>query len=234
MIKALYKKEISYYLTNPIGYITIVLFGICANFLFVKDLFAVGSASMKPFFAITPWIMLIFIPAITMKAFAEEKRTNTIETLLTLPITELEIVLAKCAAIVTVVAIALGLTLLIPITLVYYSHLYIPEIITGYIGLLLYGSSIISISLFFSSLTKNQVVAFLYSVICIFILLVIATEFTANVLPKFLQDIITSFGFLYHLSNFIKGVIDLRSVIYFVSLFILSIFLTVINLERRG
>lgn len=234
MIKALFKKEISYYLTNPIGYITIVLFAICVNFLYVKDLFATGSASMKPFFAVTPWIILIFIPAVAMRAFAEEKRTNTIETLLTLPITELEIVIAKCAAILTVLAIALGLTLLIPMSLVYYSRLYIPEIVTGYTGMLLFGLSVSSISLFFSSLTKNQVVAFLYSVITIFLLLVIATEFTANVLPKYLQDIITSFGILYHLNNFIKGVIDMRSVFYFISLFAWSTFLTVINLERRG
>lgn len=234
MIKTLYKKELGYYLKNPIGYVTVVLFAIFANFLFIKDLFATGSASMKPFFAIIPWIMLIFVPAITMRSFAEEKRTNTIETLLTLPISEIDIVLAKTAALLTVVAIALGLTLLIPISLIYYSHLYLPEIVSGYMGIMLYGLSLIAISLFFSSLTKNQVIAFLYSVVCIFLFLVIATEFTANALPKLVQDTITYFGFLNHLNNFIKGVIDLRSVLYFLSVFGVGTFLTVISLERRG
>ncbi len=234
MIKTLYKKELSYYLKNPIGYITVVLFGIFSNFLFVKDLFASGSASMKPFFAVVPWVMLIFIPALAMRSFAEEKRTNTIETLLSFPITETEITLAKSGALLTVLGIALSLTLLIPVTLIYYSHLYLPEILAGYVGLLLYGLSVIGISVFFSSITKNQIIAFLYSVIYIFLMLVVATEFTANVLPKIVQDTVTYFGFLYHLSNFIKGVIDIRSVFYFISLFAVSTFLTVINLERRG
>jgi ABC-2 type transport system permease protein len=178
--------------------------------------------------------MLIFIPALAMRSFAEEKRNNTIETLLSFPITETEIVLAKSGALFTLVGMALSLTLLIPVTLIYYSHLYIPEILSGYVGLLLYGLSVIGISVFFSSITKNQVIAFLYSVICVFLMLVIATEFTANVLPKLVQDAVTYFGFLYHLSNFIKGVIDIRSVFYFISLFAVSTFLTVINLERRG
>src|SRR4030065_469479 len=78
-MKYLYKKELNYYLNNPIGYIVLVLFAVFANFLFVKDIFIVGSASMRPFFNFLPWLFLIFVPALTMRIISEEKRVNTID-----------------------------------------------------------------------------------------------------------------------------------------------------------
>ena len=75
-MKALYKKEIQFYLNNPIGYIVIMLFAVFANFLFVKDIFIVGSASLRPFFDILPWLMMVFVPALTMRSLAEEKKNN--------------------------------------------------------------------------------------------------------------------------------------------------------------
>src|SRR3989344_9699856 len=93
--KNLYKKELNYYLNNPIGYIVVVLFAVFANFLFVKDIFVIGSVSLRPFFSFLPWLFLVFVPALTMRVLSEEKRINTIEVLLTLPISELQIVLAK-------------------------------------------------------------------------------------------------------------------------------------------
>ena len=94
-MKNLYKKELNYYLNNPIGYIVVVLFAVFANFLFVKDIFVIGSASMRPFFSILPWLFLVFIPALSMRTLSEEKRVNSIEILLTLPVSETQVVLAK-------------------------------------------------------------------------------------------------------------------------------------------
>jgi len=88
----LYKKELSYYLSNSVGYIILILFAGFANFLFVKDVFLLGSVSMRPFFSVIPWLFMIFVPAISMRSISEERRTNTIETLLTLPVSETQIV----------------------------------------------------------------------------------------------------------------------------------------------
>jgi ABC-2 type transport system permease protein len=229
----LLKKELSYYFNNPIGYIVAILFAIFANFLFIKDIFLRGDSSMRPFFDILPWLFLVFIPALTMRIFSEEKRTNTIEVLLTLPITETNVAIAKLIALLTFSVFAMLLTLLIPATLKLVGKPYLPEIGVAYVGAFLLSASFISVSMFFSSLTKNQIVAFLCSVITIFLLIVLGGDFLASFIPRFILESISSFSPLYHYDNFLKGLVDLRSVVYFFSLMILFIFLTVINLEKR-
>src|SRR3989344_3979982 len=233
-MKTLYKKELNYYLNNPIGYIIVILFAVFANFLFVKDIFIVGQASLKPFFALLPWLFLVFIPALTMRSLSEEKRVNTIEVLLTLPVSEMQVLLAKFLALLTIVGIGLVLTFGLPLSLSFLSRIYLPEIIAGYLGEIFLTSFFISLALFFSSLTKNQVVAFLTSVITLFFLLVLGTEFTANVLPRSIQDFLLYFSPINHLQNFVKGVLDFRSIFYFLSFTVLFLFLTVVDLEKRN
>lgn len=230
---SIYKKELGYYLNSPIGYIIAILFGIFANFLFVKDMFVVGSASMRSFFTLIPWLFVIFIPALSMRSIAEEKRNNTLERLLTLPISEAEIVIGKFLALMTLLAIGLVLTLGLPISLSFLSRLYLPEILVGYLGLLFFGALCIGVSLYFSTQTKNQAVAFLTAGIVLFLLTILSTDFLAATLPKFIQDFLSYFGPLYHLENFIKGVVDLRSVFYFVSFSLAFLLLTIIDLEKR-
>lgn len=233
-MKNIYKKELNYYLNNPIGYIIIVLFAVFINFLFVKDIFPTGSASMKPFFNLVPWLMLVFIPAITMRSISEEKRINTIETLLTLPISETQIVIGKFLSLLTLVIISLLLTTAVPLLLSFFSKVYFPEIIVGYLGVILLASLYISISLFFSSQTKNQVIAFLISAIALFILTVLGTDFISPFLPKFLQDSLSYFSPLYHLQTFVKGVIDLRPLLYFITFITMFLFFTIIDIEKRN
>lgn len=230
---SLYKKELNYYLNNPVGYIVLILFALFANFLFVKDIFLVGSASMRPFFNFLPWLFIIFIPALTMRIFAEEKKANTIEVLLTLPVSETQIVLSKFFALMTLIFISLILTIGLPISLAFLTQLYLPEIGIGYIGVFLFTCSLVSLSMFFSNQTKNQMVAFLASILSIIFLLVLSTDFLATILPKFIQDNLVYLTPIYHLQNFAKGVIDLRSVFYFLSFTLVFLFLTVIDLEKR-
>lgn len=229
----LYKKELNYYLNNPVGYIVLILFGVFANLLFVKDVFVTGSASMKPFFNILPWIFLVFIPALTMRIFAEEKRTNTIEILLTLPISETGIVISKFFALVTVTAIGLILTLGLPVTLSFLTKVYYPEIFVGYIGSLFLASAFIAVSMFFSHLTKNQIVAFLASILTLFLLFVLSSDFVAPLMPRFIINSVENFLPLTHFNPFIKGVVDLRSLFFFASFITLFLFLTIIDLEKR-
>ncbi len=229
----LYKKELNYYLNNPIGYIIIVLFAAFANFLFIKDIFVIGSASMRAFFGIIPWLFLVFVPALSMRALAEEKRMNTLETLLTLPISEAQIVISKFLALLSIVGVGLVLTLGLPVSLSLLTNLYLPEVLIGYVGVVLIGALYLSLSLYFSSQTKNQVIAFLFAAVVLFFLTVASSDFSASVLPKFVLDTISYFTPLYHLDNFVKGVIDLRSVLYFLSFTTLFLFLTIIDLEKR-
>lgn len=234
MIYTLYKKELGYYINNPIGYIIVALFGFSANFLFVKDIFLIGSASLRPFFMIVPWLLMIFIPAISMRILSEEKRTNTLETLLTLPISETQVVIAKFLAILTVVVAALVTTMSLPVSLYYLSGIYIPEVLVGYLGVICLSASFIALSIFFSSQTKNQVIALLSSIIVIFLLMVVASDFSATVLPRFILDALSVFSPLYHVQNFMKGLLDLRSLFYFIGLTFLFLFLTIIDLEKRA
>jgi len=229
----LFRKELNYYVNNVLGYIVIILFAVFANFLFMKDVFVVGSASLRPFFSIIPWLFLVFIPAVVMRSFAEEKKQNTIEVLLTLPLTESQIVIAKFASYFILVLASLLLTFSLPVSFSFLARLYIPEILIGYLGCLFLASSFISVSMYFSVLTKNQIISFLASAFTLFILLGISTELISSLLPKMVQDILIYFSPIYHFQNFIKGIVDLRSVYFFLSITFLFVFLTVVHLEKR-
>jgi len=232
-MKTLFKKEVQFYFNNPIGYIVISLFAATINFLFIKDIFIVNIASMKQFFSFLPWVLLFFIPALSMRIFSEEKRTNTMELLLTLPITETQIVISKFLALLSLIVINLILTLALPIYLAISTHIYIPEILVGYVGIIMFSSFFLSISIFFSLKSKNQIVSFLISLITHFILLSISSDLFSGILPKFVQDILIFFAPLSHLQNFIKGTLDLRSILFFLSGTILFIILTVLDLEKK-
>ena len=237
-MKGLFRKELLFYLNNPIGYITIILFAVFANFLFVKDIFTVGVASMRQFFDMLPWLLMIFIPAVAMRTFSEEKKNNTIDILLSLPISELQIVFAKFFAILVVVAIGLLLTLGLPISLYvltreFGSNLYLPEIFVGYLGVILMSAVFSAISLFYSTQTKNQVIAFLFSSITLFFLIVFSSDFVAGLVPSIAQEFLNYLSPATHMRSFIKGVIDVRSVYYFLSFSVIFLFLTVVDLEKR-
>lgn len=233
-MKEIFFKEVKQGLNNYFGYIILFLFSLFANYLFIKDIFVSYVFSYKSFFLVIPWLFLIFIPALTMKSLAEEKKANTIEVLLTLPLSELEIILGKFFSQLFFVIIGLSLTLFFPLTSLFLAKGYLPEILVGYFGLILLAGFFISIGIYFSNLTKNQVIAFLSSVLVIFSLLVVGTDFFANVLPRFLINQLIYFSPMYHIENFIKGIIDLHSLIYFLTGTIIFIFLSIIDLEKKS
>lgn len=232
-IKTLFKKELFFYLKSPVGFIAAFLFAVFANFLFMKDLFLRGNSSMRPFFDVAPWLLLIFVPAISMRIFSEEKKSNTIEVLLSLPAAESAFVVAKIMAIFSFLMITLALTFSIPATLSIISRVSILQAGVSYFGLILMASFFISVAIFYSSSTKNQVVAFLASILTLFFLVVIGGDFMASIVPGFILDYLAPLAPLYHYSVFLKGIIDIRSLFYFLSAASLFIFLTIINLEKR-
>ncbi len=232
-MKTLFKKELQYYLNNPVGYIVIVIFSATINFLYVKDIFVVGVASMKQFFSLLPWVLLFFLPALSMRLFSEEKRAHTLEVLLTLPVTETQIVFSKFLALLTIVATSLLLTCALPFYLALTTKLYLPEVIVGYFGIILFSSLLLSLSLFCSLKTNNQIVAFLISLFIIFVLLGLSSELFSSLIPAPISSVMPFFLPLSHLQNFLKGVIDMRSVIYFLSSTLLLLIITIFDLEKR-
>lgn len=232
-MKTVIKKELDFYLNNPIGYIVVVLFAIFVNFFYIKDVFVSSVVSIKSLFNILPWFLMIFIPALSMRIFTEEKRLNTIEVLLTLPITEKTIVLGKFFALLILYGISLALTLGFVIFLFIFSKLSLIEVLVGYLGEILFGASLISLSIYISNKTKNQLIAFFISLFSIFFLIVISSEFMGSVLPRIVIDNLIYFSPVYHLQNFINGVITLKSLVYFLSVTLLFLFLTINDLKKR-
>lgn len=229
----LFKKELSFYFNNPIGYVVSVLFAVFANFLFIKDIFLRGDSSMRSFFDLLPWLLMIFIPALTMRIFAEEKRTNTIELLLSLPVSEFSLVVAKFLALVSFGGVSLALTFSLPVLLSIIGKPATSEIIVSYIGAVLLLAGFVALSQFFSSVTKNQIIAFLFSTVALFFLILLGSDFFSTVIPHIMSEYVAVFSPLNHYNSFLKGLVDVRAVFYFTSFIVLFIFMTVISVEKR-
>lgn len=233
-MKHLYKKELLHYLNSPVGYTVPIVFALFLGYLFIKDVFVVGSASLKPFFSVAPWLLFVLIPALSMRSISEEKQSNTIEVLLTLPLSEHKIVLAKLLSLFTITGVTLALTLSIPLVLGFLSNLSATEIIVGYMGLILLSLLYLSFSLYISSRVTSQISSFSLSVVFLFLITTLSSDFLANIFPKTVQDFLIFGSPLLHLENFTKGVIDLRSVSYFCLLIVLFFELTVKQLQKRA
>ncbi|MCS6956634.1 MAG: ABC-2 transporter permease [Patescibacteria group bacterium] len=232
-MKNLFKKEINYYLNNPVGYIVIVLFAIFVNFFFIKDIFVSSIFSLKPLFYLLPWFNMIFIPALTMRSFSEEKRSGTYEVLLTLPVKEKDILLAKFFSILFLFLIGLFLTSGILIFIVIFSKANFLELLIGYFGQLLLASFFISISLYFSILTKNQIVTFLLGVLTNFFLLVFSSDFVGSIIPRIILDNLIIFSPNYHLENFAKGILSFSSLFYFLSFIFFFLYLIFLKIKTK-
>jgi ABC-2 type transport system permease protein len=238
----LFVKEINGFLNSLIGYIVMIVFLLMTGlFLWVFPLeFNVldfGYASLDGLFIIAPFVFLFLIPAITMRSFADEKKTGTIELLMTQPLTDLQVILAKYFAGVTLVMISL-----LP-TLVYYFSVYrlgLPpgnldsgSIWGSYIGLFFLGASFVAIGIFASSLTDNQIVSFILAVFISFFLYM-GFEFIYTFLFSGKAGlIIQSLGLNAHYSSMSRGVIDTRDLVYFISVTAVFILLTKLTLESR-
>lgn len=241
-MKALLRKEISSFLGSLPGYIAMGVFLIITSlFLWVFpnefNILDFGYAQLDSLFIVAPFIFLFLVPAITMRSFSEENKTGTIELLLTKPISDLKIVLAKFFASLIVFTIAI-----FP-TLIYYFSVHqlgFPPgnidsggVIGSYIGLFLLGMIFISIGLFASSISSNQIVAFLLSVLLSgFILIGFDFIYDFSLFGSF-DLLLKSLGIMAHYTSISRGVVDLRDVVYFLSVSVIFIGLTKLSLESR-
>ena len=238
----LFKKELNGFLDSLIGYIVIVVFLLVIGlFLWVFPLqfniFDFGYANLDGLFMLGPFVFLFLIPAITMRSFAEEKRSGTLELLMTQPLTELQVILAKFFA-----GIVLVIFSLIP-TLIYVYTIYrlgmppgnldMGSIWGSYIGLIMLGGAFVSIGIFSSSLSDNQIVSFLIAVfLCFFMYIGFEFIYTFVISGK-TGLLIQSLGLNAHYSSMSRGVIDTRDLVYFLSVMALFVILTRLKLESR-
>jgi len=242
----LYLKEIRSFLSSLIGYVAIGVFiSLTGVFMWIipsesggSNILDNGFANIDPLFYIAPWVYLIFIPAVTMRSFSEEKKAGTIELLLTRPLTDLQIVMAKYLAGLTLVLISLLPTLIYYYTVHVLSASKVSGVDTGgmwgsYIGLFFLGAGFVSIGVLASAISENQVIAFIIGLLLCFICY-IGFEFIAEsgVFGRY-GSFFKSLGINDHYVSMSRGVIDTRDLIYFVSLIAVFNLITKIVLESR-
>lgn len=230
----LVKKELNSYFISPLGYVVISVFLIVSGWLFIQTFFLIGQASMREFFDLLPVIFMFFLPAVTMAAWSEEKRSGTIEVLTTFPVESPALVLAKFISSFVFLAIMLLLTLAIPAMVM---ELGMPDkgvIYSGYIGALLLGAAYIAIGLWVSSITKNQIVSFILAVVIIFGFYIIGNPFITGSLPMAVASIAKFLSFTQHFNSILRGVISLGDVVYYLSVIVFFLFLNarVISLKN--
>ncbi len=233
-IYAIFKKELHVYFNSPIAYIFLTVFLILTSWIFFRTFFLLNQAEMRSFFGLLPWVFLFLIPALTMRLFADEKRSGTMELLLTLPVKDYQVVLGKFLASFFFLLIALLCTLALPLIVVILGNPDLGVIIGSYLGALLMGTAFLSLGLWISNLTNNQIVAFILSIAFSFILLIIGSTITTYSAPRFIAPLLEYVGFTNHYDNSLgKGVIDSRDLIYYFSLIVLFLYLNIRSLESR-
>ena len=239
---AVFRRQLKSYFNTPLAFIFIVIFLFLTGIFtfYLGSFFIRGQADLKPFFNFHPWLYLFLVPAIAMRLWAEERKSGAIELLLTLPVSLWSTVLGKFLAAWVFVIIALSLTFPMWITVTYLGQPDHGIIIASYLGSILMAGGYLAIGSCVSAATKNQVIAFVISVVVCFLFTVsgapIVLDFFAAWAPQMLLDAIASFSFLTHFNAIQNGVIDLRDLIYFVSLILLWLFanLLIVDLKKAS
>jgi ABC-2 type transport system permease protein len=233
IVAALTKKEFKGYFQSPIAYIYLVAFLVFTAWFFFRGFFVMNVATMRGFFSLMPWTFLFLIPAVTMRLWAEEQKLGTMEVLMTWPLREYEAVLGKFLAGLGFLSVSLLLTLPLAITVFLVGDPDPGPILAGYLGLLFMGGAYLAIGLFASSLSENQIVAFIVGVFLTFVLFVIGEDFVLVAVPGSLAPLFGSLGLGAHFSSISRGVIDSRDVIYYLSVIFFFLYLNVRRLESR-
>jgi ABC-2 type transport system permease protein len=238
-IKSITKRELAAYFDSPVAYVFLVIFVLLAGvFTFTfGGFFERAEASLTPFFGWLPWLFLFLVPAAGMRLWAEERRSGTIELLLTMPVAPWQAILGKFLASWIFLGIALALTFPIWLTV---NWLGLPDngvILAGYVGSLLLAGAYLSVASMTSAMTRNQVIAFIVAVVLCLALILVGFVPITNMLGRYLSpaavERVASFGVLTHFDGFQKGVLDSRNVLFFLSVMAFSLFVTAVLVRNR-
>jgi ABC-type uncharacterized transport system involved in gliding motility auxiliary subunit/ABC-type transport system involved in multi-copper enzyme maturation permease subunit len=212
------RRELRALFDHPTGYVLLVVFLAVNGFLFFRQAYLQGSATLRPMLDFLPWLLLFFVPAVTMRALAEDTRGGQLEVLLSQPITEAELLLGKYLGSVLFLWIALAATLPIPVGLAAGANLPWGAIAAQYVGAALLTAGLAGVGVWASSLTRSQMTAFIAGVAVMFVLVLVGLDPLLVGLPASLGAVVARLGVLSHFESIGRGVIDLRDAIYFVSL----------------
>jgi len=228
----IFKKEFRAYFVSPIAYIVISIFLLVTGWLFFTTFFLVDQANLRDFFGLLPITFAFVVPAITMRLFSEELNVGSYEILLTMPVTFQDVVLGKFLAAVVFIATMLIPTLAYAISVAFLGQLDWGPVVGGYIGAVLLGAAFSAIGLFASSLTRNQIIAFIIAVAVCFALTLI--DKVLFFLPQSLIGVLEYLGADFHFDNISKGIIDSRDVVYFLSLSFVGLYGTYMVLQEKS
>jgi ABC-2 type transport system permease protein len=236
---AVFKREFVSYFTTPVAYVFLIVFLALAGALtfYIGNFFDRNQADLEAFFTFHPWLYLFLIPAISMRLWAEERKSGTVEFLLTMPLTLWDAVLGKFLAAWIFAGVALVLTFPIWLTVNFLGEPDNGAVLAGYIGSFLMAGAYLAIGSCLSAATKNQVIAFVLAAALCFLFTLGGTNivlgFASSVLPQSLVELVASFSFLNHFDQIKKGVIDLRDLIFFLSVMGVFLYATTLVLELK-
>lgn len=231
-IKHIFKKEFKSYFISPIAYIVISIFLLILGWLFFSTFFLNRQASMTRFFSMLPITFSFIIPAVTMRLFSEEINVGTYEILLTLPVTFRDIIVGKFLAALGFVGVMLSPTLIYAISITFLGNLDWGPVIGGYLGALLLGGTYCAIGILTSSVTRNQVIAFIFGMAVCFSLTLL-TDFLLYFLPDSIVQIFQHLSANFHFQNIAKGVVDSRDILYFVSLSFIALYVANLIMQEK-
>jgi len=228
----IFKREFRTYFVSPIAYIVISFFLLVTGWFFFTTFFLYNQASLRNFFSLLPIIFSFVVPAITMRLFSEEFNVGSYETLLTMPVTFLDVVLGKFMASVAFIAAMLVPTLAYPLTVGFLGQLDWGPVAGGYIGAILLGAAFSAIGLLASSMTRNQIIAFITGMAICFCLVLI--DKMLFFLPRFSLIFFQYLGADHHFQNISKGIIDSRDILYFLSISFIGLYGTHLVLQEKN
>lgn len=231
-VKTIFLKEFRTYFISPIAYIVISIFLLVTGWFFFLTFFLQDQADLRAFFNLLPIMFSFIVPAITMRLFSEELNIGSYEILLTLPVTFRDVILGKFLASVGFIAAMLAATLAYPITVSFLGQLDWGPVAGGYLGALLLGASFSAIGLFASSLTRNQIIAFILGMAICFALTLI--DKMLFFLPQSFLGIFEYLGADFHFQNISKGVIDSRDILYFLSICFVGLYGAHLAMEEKN
>lgn len=227
------RRELRSLFDHPTGYILLIVFLAFNDFLFFRQAYLMGVASLRPMLQLLPWLLLFFIPAVTMRSLAEDLRGGTLEVVLAQPVNELELLLGKYVGQVLFIWLALALTVPIAFGLSLGADLQAGVMIAQYLGAALLAAALGAVGLWASSVTENQITAYIIGVTVMFLLILVGVDPLITGLPAFLSGFVASLAVLMHFENIVRGVIDLRDVVYFATLAAVFLALGYYALMRR-
>jgi len=239
MMKVVMKRELASYFSTPLAYVFIVIYLMLSGVFtfYLGNFYERGQADLSPFFNFHPWLYLFLVPAISMRLWSEERKSGSIELLMTLPLTKMDAVLGKFMAAWCFLGLALILTFPIWMTVNYLGDPDNGVILASYLGSWLMAGSFLAVGSCMSALSKSQVIAFILGVVICFIFILSGFPMVLDVFrgwaPMSVVDTVASLSFLTHFSSISKGVIGVRDILYFVSVILVWLVATTVIIELK-